>query len=157
MRTSIVFLFLVVFVGMLSSTIPLVADPDVKAIDIPTESLGRSHRLIGPLGLPLGEVVTLTMKVEDKVKKGYFPDHVTVTSIDEKDLERPVKLPARLWGYSQIKELVPGRALTVRGYQDGGMVGLPAQVFKEETFYAYSETHRFVTWLVVVNELTGTE
>lgn len=116
---------------------------------VPTESLGKTHQLVGPLGLPLGEMTTVTLRVEPEVSKGYFETYVAVTTIGNRRLERPVRMPAKLWRWADIKALTEGQVLTVRVYQDGGMIGVPAQVM-EETVAIQTQGHAFVTWLVIV-------
>lgn len=124
-----------------------VQQPPLKSV--PTESLGKTHQLVGPLGLPLGEMTTVTLRVEPEVSKGYFETYVAVTTIGNRRLEHPIRMPAKLWRWADIKALTEGQVLTVRVYQDGGMIGVPAQVM-EETVAIQTQSHAFVTWLVIV-------
>lgn len=116
---------------------------------VSTESLGKTHQLVGPLGLPLGEMTTVTLRVEPEVSKGYFETYVVVTAISGRRLEQPIRLPARLWQWGDLKALKEGQILTVRVYQDGAMIGVPMQAMKE-TVPVQTQAHAFVTWLVIV-------
>ena len=129
--------------------------PDLSAVQqapltpVLTESLGKTHQLIGPLRLPLGEMTTVTMRVEPQEEKGHFDHYVTVTAIAGRRVERPIRMPAKLWQWGDIKSIEEGDQVTARVYQDGGMVGVPDKAMKE-TVPIQSQRHAFVTWLVIV-------
>jgi hypothetical protein len=117
-----------------------------------TETLNSTHQLIGPLGIPLGEMLTVAATVEAKQTKGYFEDFVTMTAVNGRELAQPKQMPVRLWQWGNVKALTAGQRLTLRGYQDGGMMGVPTQAMKE-TMYVQTTSHAFNTWFVIVNEL----
>lgn len=119
---------------------------------VSTETLNTTHELIGPLGKPLGEVVTVTATVANKPFKDPFDDYVTVFSVNGVQLQHPLKMPAKLWPWANIKELKPGQEFTLRAYQDGGMIGVPQQVMNE-TVAVQTVDHAFRTWLVIINEV----
>jgi hypothetical protein len=125
---------------------------DQQRTPVFTDTLNSTHELIGPLGKPLGEVLTITARVEEKKRKGTFEDYVTVTSVNGTPLPEPKQLPVRLWQWANIKDLKPGQQLTLRAYQDGGMIGTPQQAMTE-TEIVQTEGYGFMTWLVVVNEV----
>lgn len=117
-----------------------------------TESLDRTHVLIGPLGRPLGEMLSIAAVVDERVdSKDWFHNYVSVTQVNGVPLARPVRMPAQLWQWGNLKELKPGERLKLRVYQTGAMMGVPDQAMRE-TVYVQTSAHSFVTWLVVVNE-----
>ncbi len=116
---------------------------------ISTKSIGETHQLVGPLGLPLGEMVTVTLQVEAAREKTYFDDFVTVTAVGGRGLKQPVRMPAKLWEWGDVKSLKDGELLTARVYQDGGMIGVPGQALNE-TRPVSTVGHHFATWLVIV-------
>jgi hypothetical protein len=156
--TSILFLFPVLVAGLISLGRPQNGDTTVNKQRIPvyTDTLNSTHELIGPLGKPLGEVVTLTANVEEKHLKGAFEDYVTVTSVNGTALQEPKRLPVRRWPWANTKELRVGQQLHLRAYQDGGMIGTPLQAMKE-TVFVQTQDYGFVTWLVVINEVRHKE
>ena len=140
----------------------------IRRIPVFVESLATTHELIGPLGRPLSEMMTVVMTVDQPELKGEFHDFVTVTTVNGFILRKPVSIPIRMWMFgSNLVEskpsregevgdyrwkFKPGDTITVRAYQDGAMVGLPEQAMKE-TVFAQTQAHRFETWLVPVNEV----
>jgi hypothetical protein len=150
----ILFLFPVLLTGLISVRHPSPRDTITNGQRIPvyTDTLNSTHELVGPLGKPLGEVVTLTAKVEAKHLKGAFEDYVTVTDVNGTALQEPKKLPVRRWPWANTKELKVGQQLHLRAYQDGGMIGTPLQAMKE-TVFVQTQDYIFMTWLVVINEV----
>jgi len=129
---------------------PFAAQEIPKRIPVPTEVLNTTHQLVGPLGVPLGEIVTITVTVSEEPMKGMHDHYVVVSSINGARLPQPKEMPAKLWQWGNVKQLVPGQQLTLRVYQDGGMIGVPPQVM-QETVYIQTSAHVFSTWLVVIN------
>jgi hypothetical protein len=117
-----------------------------------TETLNSSHELIGPLGKPLGELITITAKVEPKKRKGAFEDYVSVSKVNGILLQEPRKMPVRLWQWANTKKLLAGQELLLRAYQDGGMIGVPLKAMQETVFVGVGG-YSFTTWLVVINEV----
>jgi hypothetical protein len=150
----ILFLFPVLVTGLIAAPQrqALRITADKQRTPVYTETLNSTHELIGPLGEPLGEVVTIIAKVQEKHSKGAFEDYVTVTNVNGTALEQPKQMPARLWQWANIKELKPGQQLVLRAYQDGGMIGTPPQAMKE-TVFVQTQAYGFVTWLQVINEV----
>lgn len=120
-----------------------------KRIAIHTDTLYTTHELIGPLGKPLGEVLTVTGTVHQENSK-LQEIYLEITEVDGNRLTKPKEMYAHLWRWgSNIKELKPGQRLTAKVYQDGGMTGLP----QFEGMAVQSKGYTFSTWLVVLNEV----
>ena len=136
----------------------------IRRIPVFVESLDKTHELIGPLGRPLSEMMTVVMTVDQPELKGHFHDFVTVTTVNGHVLRKPVSIPIRMWTFGNLVErplreggdyqwkFKPGDTLSVRAYQDGAMVGVPEQAMKE-TVVIQTQAHRFETSLVPVNEV----
>jgi hypothetical protein len=132
------------------SQVPIAASQKQRT-PVYTETLNDTHELIGPLGKPLGEVLTVLGKVEEIPQKAQ--EHfLTVTEVNGTPLRQAKQLPARLWPWANIKDLRPGQQLRLRVYQDGGMVGVPHQAMAE-TVFIQTQGHGFATWLVVIGEV----
>lgn len=129
-----------------------VEHPKIR-IPVTTASLEDTHQLIGPLGKPIGEVFVADLTVTSQNIKGYFEDYVTVTAIDRKPLQKPIEIPARLWGWSDIEKLVKDHHYQVKVYQDFGTVGYPEAAQSETEIPLQASSHMFVCWLVIVKTI----
>jgi len=126
-------------------------------VPVYTDSLHTTHELIGPLGKPLGEVLTVTGTVrrEEDTKQQLI--YIEITELNGVAMKMPVKMYAHPWQWSNsIKELKPGQRMTVRAYQDGGMRGHPDQAMMETTFIQ-TTGFGFSTWLVVLKEVPASK
>lgn len=117
-----------------------------------TESLNSTHQLIGPLDLPLGELLTIAATVHEPRNPGKYKHYVVVTAINGRSLINPIQMPAKLSRSSNVKKLVPGQKLMLRVYQDGGMTGTPEQEINE-VVPIESSAYEFNTWLVILNSI----
>ncbi len=128
-----------------------------KRIPVYTDSLHTTHELIGPLGKPLGEVLTVTGTVRQEEDTHQRLIYLEVTELNGVPLKKPVKMNAHPWQWgSNIKELKPGQQMTVRAYQDGGMTGHPHQAMLE-TGPIQTTGYTFSTWLVVLKEVPASK
>jgi len=153
-KTTIYILFLGVSAAFGADPTEQPANESSKRIPVLTESLNTTHQLIGPIGKPIGEVLTLTITVTKERSKGDFKQFVTVTSVGETKLSDPVTMPAELWKWGNIEKLALGQKLTVRAYQDAGMTGRPDQAMRE-TVYVQTRAHTFETWLVILYDVNA--
>lgn len=135
----------------------VIAEHPKEMIPVTTESLKDTHQLIGPLGKPIGEVFIADLTVTSQRKKGYFEDYVTVTAIDRKPLQKPIEIPARLWDWSDIEELVKDHHYQVKVYQDVGTVGYPEAAQRETDIPLQASSYMFVCWLVIVKTVPKTK
>lgn len=133
----------------LSRIIPIVPQPTLRRVPIKTKSLGETHELVGPLGLPLGEMCSVAVTVQNDPYKG-GGDFVLVSSVNGMRLPVPKRMWAEVFSHGNVKRLVPGEQLTLRAYQDGGMKGIPNQA-TAETRPIQTAGYGFQTWLVLVN------
>ena len=133
-------------VGAQEETTPL--RKQVPKTPISADDLNRRFVVIGPLGIPLGEVATVDGTAVVNQGKG-ASDLLQVTSVNGKALSKPVTMPYRIWPWSDLKKLDAQSRYRLRVYQDGGFAGVPDQAMKETT-YVQTHAYSFVTSLVVV-------
>ncbi|MEK6249244.1 MAG: hypothetical protein N2C12_13765, partial [Planctomycetales bacterium] len=109
-----------------------------------------NHRLvvIGPLGVPLGEMTTIEGTAVINPGKG-ASNLFEITSVNGRGLSKPITMSYRIWPWSDVKKLDAKARYRLRVYQDGGFAGVPAQAMKETT-YVQTHAYNFVTSLVVV-------
>lgn len=145
-----------------SATLPLA--PPEQPIPIKVEELGKKYQLIGRLGKPLGELMTLTVTVEEDNEKDVRTHWVTVTNVNGTALKTPIPISIER-AKTQIKDFTPGRQLRLRAYESGGMIGRHLDAWREANAVAGKEAlykklipgggppYNFYTWLVVVKEI----
>ncbi len=120
----------------------------VPKIRISADDLNRKYVVIGPLGIPLGEVVTVDGIAV--INQGKGATHLfQVTSVNGKTLNKPLTMPYRIWPWADLKKLDAQSRYRLRVFQDGGFAGVPEQAMKETT-YVQTHAYCFVTSLVVV-------
>jgi hypothetical protein len=132
------------------SSPPQAAQPAKVAIR--AEDLNTRYEVYGPLGVPLGQVVTVVAEPFELNAKGDTV-LIRVFTVDGRALGQPVDLPYEIWPWANIKSLVDNRRYELRAFQDGGFSGVPDQVMRE-TVYVQTGAYRFRTKLVVANSIT---
>jgi hypothetical protein len=121
---------------------------EVPRVVISSDDINHRFVVVGPLGIPLGEVATVDGTAVINNGKG-AARQFQVTSVNGKTLKGPVTLPYRIWPWSDLKKLDAQKRYRLRIYQDGGFAGVPAQAMKETT-YVQTHAYHFVTSLVIV-------
>jgi len=129
-------------------------DPPLPArAPVATDLLNTTHELVGPLGQPLGEVLTVTVKVE-KVTAKDVSHWLLVTGVNGQPLNPALRMTAEVWPWANVKDkdLPAGAELKLRVFQDGGMIGTPAKVMSETGVVIATRAYAFQTWLVVIGK-----
>jgi hypothetical protein len=122
------------------------------AIESKNLASGR-YVVIGPLGAPLGEVISVSVEAVRREGKG-DNELLRVWRIAGKKLREPIEMPYSFWPWAGIESLEEGKLHEIRPYQHGEFSGVPAQVMKE-TVAVQSHGYTFVTELVVVRSLAA--
>ena len=148
-------LTLLVVVSVMGVFAAALAKPSEEGKQLPktaisADDINRRFVVIGPLGLPLGEVATVDGTAIINEGKGAL-HQFQVISVNDRGLESPVTLPYRIWRSRDLKKLDPQRRYRLRVYQDGRFAGVPEQAMKE-TGYPQSHSYCFVTSLVVLRD-----
>jgi hypothetical protein len=107
-----------------------------QTIGIPAANLNGQIRIIGLLGKPLGEKVTIA----GKFKSIKLPNPLEVAMIDGKPLDKPVVVDV------QGAKIKPGVNYTLIGYETGGYTSTPEWAADDPPAGIYE----FSTWFVVV-------
>ncbi|MCP4130132.1 MAG: hypothetical protein GY754_03845 [bacterium] len=112
--------------------------------------LNPASEIIGPLGKPLGEVITITATVQPDPGKGRA-NWLKITKVNGKALSKAVTMHYTIFQWAAIKKLTVNKTYTLRVYQDGGMIGIPHQAMKE-TVFVQTEDYHFAYQVVVLKE-----
>jgi len=134
------------FANAQKETTPLRKQTPKTAIS--ADDINRRFVVIGPLGIPIGEVATVDGTTVINQGKG-APLLFQVTSVNGRALSKPVTMPYRIWPWSGLNKLDAQSRCRLRVFQDGGFAGVPLQAMKETT-YVQTHAYHFVTSLVVV-------
>jgi hypothetical protein len=131
-----------------AKTAPL---PDASKTAITAAELIDKYVVIGPLGHPLGEVISIEGIAVENQGKGER-ELIEVLAVEGNSLERPIRMSYSIWPWGDIKSLETGKRYSLRVYQDGGFSGVPSQVM-EETVGVQTRGYGFITNLVVVRSV----
>jgi hypothetical protein len=125
-------------------------EPSRKTV-IDARELGARYQILGPLGAPLGAVVTIVAtRMESHSKDA--PDLLRVASMGGKRLHPPVTMCYKTLPWIGMKPLERNKEYELRAYQDGGFTGIPAAAMKE-TATVQTPSYGFTTHLVILKIL----
>jgi len=112
--------------------------------------LETGTQIIGLLGLPLGELASVTARIVVSSSKS-VDRYVEVSEINGRRLSKPIEMEFTIWQWGGLsnKELPLGQRLRLRVYETGGMVGVPRAAM-EETVTVATVAWKFQTSLVVL-------
>jgi hypothetical protein len=127
--------------------------PDDKKIAITADELNGRYVVHGPLGVPLGEVITIVAEAVEHIGKGETKV-LKVVSVNGKALKAPVEMPYSVW--PGFKKFESRKTYQLRVFQDGGFDGVPLQAM-EETGPVQSHGYMFTTRLTVIRTLDTAE
>jgi len=117
-----------------------------------SSDLNIKYEIIGPLGIPLGELANIEAEVAPKVAKG-FSEWLLVTKLNGKKLKKPVKIHYEIIKWStKLKTLKKGKKYHLRVYQDGRMIGTPHKAL-EEIGFAQSYGYGFATTVIIIKNI----
>ena len=114
--------------------------------------LNTKNEIIGSLGFPLGELITIDCVCRKADTKG-DREFLEISTVNDKKFAEPVKLTYRILSLSKIKELKVDYTYRLRVYEDGLMKGLPQGVFAEIGL-VQTQGYHFSTDVVIVREAT---
>ena len=140
---------LVVLAGLVLSPTFGQNKPAPKTIGV--SELQDGGEIIGLLGLPLGEVVSIKGRiVQSNTKSG--EQLVDIVEINGKPVSGVLQLRYSIWEWGNIghESLPRDQILSLRVYETGGMIGIPLEAMKETTF-VQTEGWGFSTSLVLLN------
>jgi hypothetical protein len=125
-----------------------------QATPIPVTDLGKKYELIGRLGKPLGEIMTVTATVEKDSEKDIRTHWMTVTSVNGIALKSPTRIHVEK-PKLRIIDFTLERQLTLRVYESGGMMGWHPAAGKEADVGIPGGVppYGFYTWLEVVKAI----
>lgn len=125
-----------------------------KRIPISAEEIRTRYVVIGPLGRPLGEVLTVDARVVPYIGKG---EHamLRIYSVNGAKLPEPIEMAFSIWTWANVKHLEVNRGCRLRIFQDGGFTGVPDQVMQETVpIQNHGYGYGFSTKAIVINSLT---
>jgi hypothetical protein len=122
------------------------APKTVSAVELQSGS-----QIIGLLGFPLGEVVSIKGRIVESNTKG-GGQLVEVVEVDGNAPTRMLQMRYAVWEWGNISRapLPADQMLRLRVYETGGMVGIPIEAMRETTF-VQTEGWGFGTSLVLLN------
>jgi hypothetical protein len=129
--------------------------PEDKKIAITADDLNGRYVVHGPLGVPLGEVITIVAEAVEHIGKGET-EVLKVISVNGKALKGPVEMPYSIWPWAGFKKFENRKTYQLRVFQDGGFDGVPLQAMKE-TVSVQSHGYMFSTRLIVIRSLETAE
>lgn len=100
---------------------------------ITPQELHRNFIVVGSLGRPANEVMTLDIEIVDGALKGEGGDVVHVWKINGQALRQPVRIEYRIWQHAvAIPKMVPKQLYEVRAFEDLCYdSGLPTAAYQE--------------------------
>jgi len=136
----------IVFAAVVAFGQDKAAPKTVSALD-----LQSGTQIVGLLGVPLGELVSIRGKIVEPNTKG-GGTLLEIVEVDGTALSGILQMKYRVWEWGNIGQasLPVGQILKFRVYETGGMVGIPTEAMKETTF-VQTEGWGFGTSLVLVN------
>ena len=143
-----------VAVGFLTVCLPVSAagasDPSGKGV-LATD-LESGTRIIGLLGIPLGELASVDARIVRSDSKE-TDQYIEVLKVDNLELPKPIRLEFSVWQWGNLsgRPLPINRVLSLRVYETGGMVGVPLNAMKE-TVYVGTVDWGFSTSIVILYE-----
>lgn len=148
-----------IFVATILACAPIARGGDVT---VNASDLGTKVKIIGPLGKPLGEMITIECKTlppneqpRGKDSAGRF--FVKVTAVDGVALKKPVVIEVRVFPFSP-KPKRDGMDLEITGYQDGSFQGIPPAALNGVSPPPQTQSWHFAVYFQDMNEngLRGT-
>jgi len=111
---------------------------------IPYKEVNRKYVITGPLGLPLGAVMTLEVRRIESNEKSQAA-HVEIVRVNGNALAKPVRMRYRM--LIARDAMAVGATYRVKAYQDGSFTGTPSAVLSDVMFQ--TADYRFEVVLVV--------
>ena len=118
---------------------------------VTTDELNSTVKIIGPLGIGIGELVSV------EGVAGITGDKIVSTWVDVdhvagRKLETPIRIDYQIYNWANITQLEKGKRLRLNVYQQIGMRGQPDGVTEQTVPVATGWKYELHTWLVVVNQ-----
>jgi hypothetical protein len=132
------------------------ARPAAAATSEPTEvridELGKRFRLVGKLGIPLGDIAKVQGIVVNSRAKGYDAGiGVRIYRVNGQATQEFIQIKLNdYYGRDEIPNLEPGKSYEFSGFETGGFVGVPAAAMKQAGVVSqasnYAFLHEFITF-----------
>jgi len=119
----------------------------LRETTIDADELNTKYQVRGPLGISLGEVLTVVGETVVSRTKDADPKF-QVDEINGRSLVRPVTMRYRLLNGTHLKT---GKKYQLRAYQSGGYEGIPAEAV-DDSGAAQSPPYRFIVRLIVIKQ-----
>jgi hypothetical protein len=126
------------------------AIPRTEKTPLPWNDLNTKYSIIGSLGYPLGDLVTIECTSRKEATKG-DSQWIEITAVNGKQLTESVKATYSFLIWSKIKGLEANKSYRLLVYENGLMKGLPEAVLKE-IGEVQTQDYHFSTNLIVVRE-----
>jgi hypothetical protein len=125
--------------------------PATPTVDVPIQQLGKQFRLLGKLGLPLGDVARVQGLVVKGPGKGFEDGlNVRVFRINGEATQQFIQIKlSDYYGRDEIP-VQPGTTCELEGFETGGYVGTPAEAAKRGGVVAQTASHHFVHLFKVI-------
>ena len=99
---------------------------------ISVSDLRSNYVMIGPLGEPIGKLLTVEAKCDSRPRKhGGKGSVLVVRKINGKELDTPITISYSITHWANIEHLRHGETYTLRGYQDATFHGVPGAALDE--------------------------
>lgn len=128
--------------------------------NLPIQKLGEDFKLVGKLHVPLGSLISVSGVVVEGPFKGYEGGpNLRVQEIQGRYCQEDIQIDLSPflypWGYKPIgggnalPKLKVGQSYEMEGYETGGFIGAPYEVFRRSEVQIAAPVHRFLHQFVV--------
>jgi len=99
---------------------------------ISVSDLRSNYEMIGPLGEPIGKLLTVKANCDNRPRKhGGKGSVLVVQNLNGKQLREPITISYSITHWANTDHLRHGETYTLRGYQDATFRGVPGAVLDE--------------------------
>lgn len=116
----------------------------------------EQEKIIGQLGYPLGTMLTVKGVIADKLSKGYNDGlNLLVQNINDSSIQELIKIPLSPYfgkfGDSPLPKIEKGSTYSLRVYETGEFVGIPADAWEEGHIILQTSGFHFQNKLIVLS------
>lgn len=143
---------MIVAIALAVTAAAVFAEDPAQGAVVYARDLESGTRIVGLLGVPLGELSSITARfVESRSKEE--PLLAEVSEIDGRKLPARIAMSFSVWQWGNLaNDRLPRNVdLHLRVYETGGMAGVPIEAMKETTF-VQAVSWGFRTSLVLLYE-----
>ena len=129
--------------------------------NVAVSKLGKEFELVGKLHAPLGRVLTIRGVVDDGPAKGFEGGpNLRVQQIDGSSYQEDIQIVLKPffydWGQEPLAggiglpKLEMGKTYEMEGYETGGYIGSPSEIFRRGAVVVQTTNHYFRTQFVAI-------